>query len=167
MSRILPVRATPGSWPAPTSVSFNATRPARTLLCAGLLALLSSACSPSATEPATSASPQTLPTGNHEVIGRVVTVCLPYRSADGMLWVAAQHSADIKPFVFRNLDVEPHAGPQGTDLAVFVYEADGPGSATLEFGLVPAGKALVGPPGASYLHEGPPAARYTAAVTVQ
>ena len=39
----------------------------------------------------------------------------------------------------------PGAGPDGTDLAIFHYEADGAGTATLRFGLVPAGRTLIGP----------------------
>lgn len=141
---------------------------ARALLCAGLITLLPSACTPPAADaPATVTPPRALPAGSHEATDRTLTVRLPYRSADGMLWVAAQRTADTAPFFFRSLDVEPHAGPQGTDLAIFVYEADGPGTATLEFGLVPAGRTLVGPAGAPYLHDEPPAARYIATVTAR
>lgn len=141
---------------------------ARGLLCAGLTTLLPSACTPPAVDaPASATPPPALPAGSHEVAGRTLTLRLPYRSADGKLWVAAQRTADTAPFFFRSLDVEPHAGPQGTDLAIFVYEADGPGTATLEFELVPAGKTRVGPAGAPYLHDGPPAARYTATVTAR
>lgn len=87
-----------------------------------------------------------LPPGTHEIDGRTVTVRLPYRSADNLLWVAGSDLEQAAPYMFQSLDVEPKAGPDGTDLAVFVYRADRPGHATLRFGLVPAGKTLIGPP---------------------
>lgn len=86
-----------------------------------------------------------LPVGSHQLEGRTLTVRLPYRSRDNRLWVAGTDEADSAPFVFHGLDLLPGAGPDGTDLAIFHYEADGAGTATLRFGLVPAGRTLIGP----------------------
>ncbi len=86
-----------------------------------------------------------LPAGSHQLEGRALTVRLPYRSRDNRLWVAGTDDADSAPFVFHGLDLLPGAGPAGTDLAIFHYEAEGAGTATLRFGLVPAGRSLIGP----------------------
>lgn len=142
---------------------------ARTLAWLGLLAL--AGCGGRAVEVADGASAapaaaaSTLPGGSHEVQGRAVVFRLPYRSAEGRLWVAATSMAESAPFVFQGLDIEPGAGPGGTDLAVFAYQADRPGSATLEFGLVPASRTLLGPPETRVDRAGIPF--YSATVTVQ
>ena len=114
---------------------------------------------------APAATPAALPVGSHSVSGRVATVSLPYRLSDGLAWVTATRSADARPFVFKGLEVRPGAGPQGTDLAVFTYEADGPGEATLEFGLVPQGRMLVGPD--DLVFKGSVAQRYSAQVKAE
>jgi len=106
-----------------------------------------------------------LPPPTHSVAGRVVTVTLPYRSAEGLIWVSATKVSEAAPFVFKGLDIQPGAGPNGTDLSVFTYEADKAGATTLKFGLVPGGKMLIGPP--SMVYTGPVTARYEAAVSAQ
>lgn len=150
----------------------------RILVVAGLFAL--SACGPPPTEPASAdptavaAAPATSVAaaestdagdGSHTVAGRVATVTLPFRASDGMAWVSATRAADAAPFAFKGLDIRPGQGPGGSDLAVFTYEASEPGSASLEFGLVPAGKMLIGPD--AMVYKGTVANRYTATVTAR
>ena len=106
-----------------------------------------------------------MPAGSHAVAGRTVTVSLPYRVADNLAWVSATQAADARPFVFKGLEVKPGAGPGGADLAVFTYEADGPGSAKLKFGMVPAGKMLIGPE--TLVYKGEVLKTYEADVTVE
>lgn len=106
-----------------------------------------------------------LPRGTHRLEGRIVTVRLPYRAADNLLWASATGVMEAAPFMFQDLDIQPRAGPQGTDLAVFTYKADKPGTATLEFGLVPVGKTLLGNGTTRFRDE--PARRYSATVTAQ
>lgn len=106
-----------------------------------------------------------LPPPTHSVAGRVATVTLPYRTADGLVWVSATKVSEAAPFVFKGLDIRPGAGPGGTDLSVFTYEADKAGATTLKFGLVPRGKMLIGLP--SMVYTGPVTARYEAAVSAQ
>ena len=106
-----------------------------------------------------------LPVGSHSVSGRLATVVLPFRGADGLAWVAATEADKARPFAFKGLEVKPGEGPGGSDLAVFTYEAAAPGSARLEFGLVPAGRMLVGPP--DQVFTGSVAKTYTAAVTAE
>jgi len=115
------------------------------------------------TGPVAPPTPAPLPAGSHAQEGRKVTVSLPFRAADDMAWVTATSVADAKPFVFKGLEVKPGAGPNGTDLAVFTYEANRTGQATLEFGLVPGGQMLIGPE--RLVYKGQPAQRYTAEVT--
>lgn len=103
--------------------------------------------------------------GSHAISGRTVTVSLPYRLADNLAWVAATPAADARPFVFKGLEVKPGGGPGGVDLAVFTYEADGPGEAKLAFGMVPAGKMLIGPE--SLVYKGEALKRYEADVRVE
>jgi hypothetical protein len=142
---------------------------ARTLAWLGLLAL--AGCGGQAAEGAGAASAASaeaasaLPAGSHEVQGRAVVFRLPYRSAEGRLWVAGTGMAESEPFVFQSLDIEPGAGPGGTDLAVFAYKADRAGSATLEFGLVPASRTLIGPPETRIDRAGIPF--YSTTITVQ
>ncbi|WP_297799383.1 hypothetical protein [uncultured Brevundimonas sp.] len=81
----------------------------------------------------TSDNERPLPPPWHEVEGRKLTVNLPYRASSWYLWAADDENEG--PFTFKSLDNLPGAGPQGTDLAVFIYEADGPGSASIKFGL--------------------------------
>ena len=113
----------------------------------------------------TAAATTPLPAGTHEVNGRIATIRLPYRTADNLLWVSATGVMEAAPFMFQDLEIEPHAGPDGTDLAVFTYKADKPGTATLEFGLVPPGKTLLGKGPTRF--EGEPASRYAATVTAR
>jgi hypothetical protein len=87
-----------------------------------------------------------VPAGSHSLAGRTVTVTLPFRASDNLAWVQATPGAEARPFVFKGLEVKPGAGPNGSDLAVFTYEAEGPGHAVLAFGLIPAGRTLVGAP---------------------
>lgn len=103
--------------------------------------------------------------GSHAVSGRTVTVSLPFRASDNLAWVAATKMADARPFVFKGLEVQPGKGPGGTDMAVFTYEADAPGHVRLEFGLVPAGRMLIGPD--NLVFKGEVAKRYVADVTVE
>lgn len=114
---------------------------------------------------AASAQASDLPVGTHHVQGRTVVFRLPYRSAQGQTWVAGTDSPEDAPFTFQNLDVEPGAGPGGTDMAVYIYQADRAGSATLTFGLVPTGKTLIGPHDTRVDPASIPI--YTATVTVQ
>lgn len=106
-----------------------------------------------------------VPAGSHAVSGRTVTVSLPFRIADQLAWVSATPAADARPFVFKGLEIKPGGGPGGVDLAVFTYEADGPGSAKLKFGMVPGGKMLIGPE--SLVYTGEVLKRYEADVTVE
>lgn len=110
------------------------------------------------------ASPVTpLPPPTHSVTGRVATIVLPYRTADGLIWVSATKVSEATPFIFKGIEIKPGAGPGGTDLSIFTYEADRAGTATLKFGLVPPGKMLIGLP--SMVYTGPVSARYEATVT--
>jgi hypothetical protein len=111
------------------------------------------------------AAPASLPPGGFNVSGRTVTVSLPYRQADGLAWVSATRMSEMAPFAFKGLSVKPRGGPQGTDLAVFTYQAGVAGSATLKFGLVPNGQMLIGPP--SMIYKGQPAARFEAKAAVK
>lgn len=84
--------------------------------------------------------------GSHSLSGRTLTVVLPFRAVDGLEWTPATAAAKARPFVFRRRAIEAGRGPGGADLAIFTYEAEAPGSAVLEFGLVPEGRVLIGPP---------------------
>lgn len=106
-----------------------------------------------------------IPGGSHAVSGRTVTVTLPYRIADQLAWVAATTAAEARPLAFKGLEIKPGGGPGGVDLAVFTYEAEAAGSAKLQFGLVPAGKMLIGPD--SMVFKGEVPKRYEADVTVE
>ena len=112
-----------------------------------------------------SAAGAELPSGTTSLEGKVATISLPFRTASGKMWVVATRTADAAPFSFKGLDVKPGAGPDGTDLAVFTYEADKAGSATLKFGLVPGGKMLIGPD--ALVYKGPVDKRYETTVTAQ
>ncbi len=111
------------------------------------------------------AAPAPLPTGGFVAMGRTVTVSLPYRAADGLVWVSATRASELGPFVFKGLAVKPKAGPAGTDLSVFTYEAGAAGSAILKFGLVPTGQMLIGPP--SMIYRGAPEQTFEAEVFVK
>ncbi len=124
------------------------------------------AASPTATQ-AAAAAPNApgadLPAPTLQVNGRTATITAPVRLAEGWMWVSATTLEQVAPFLFKGLDIQPGAGPGGSDLAVFTYEARAPGSTTLKLGLVPAGKMLVGQPGLVYT--GPVASRFEAQVT--
>jgi hypothetical protein len=111
------------------------------------------------------AAPAPLPTGGFVAAGRTVTVSLPYRAADGLVWASATRMSELGPFAFKGLALKPKAGPAGTDLSVFTYEAGAAGTATLKFGLVPPGQMLVGPPTMTY--RGVPASTFEAKVSVR
>jgi len=113
--------------------------------------------------PVAAATAGVLPPPTFSVTGRIVTVTLPYRTADGLVWVSATRMSDAAPFMFKGLEIKPGGGPNGTDLSVFTYEADRSGTATLKFGLVPPGKMLIGLP--SMVYTGPVTARYEANVS--
>ena len=98
-------------------------------------------------------------------VGRTSTVLLPYRASSHLVWVSATRMADATPFMFKSLQIRPGAAPGGADQAVFTYVADRPGTATLSFGLVPPGKALIGPP--FLVYRGPIARRISVKVTAQ
>jgi len=85
-----------------------------------------------------------------KMTGRQAEIALPYRTSDHLIWVSATTASKASPFAFKSLAIKAHAGPNGTDLAVFTYAADRAGSTTLEFGLVPPGKMLIGPPSLRY-----------------
>ena len=111
------------------------------------------------------AAPASLPAGGSSVAGRTVTVTLPYRLSEGFAWVSATRMSEMGPFMFEGLAVRPKAGPAGTDLSVFTYQADKAGVATLKFGLVPNGQMLIGPPSMTY--KGTPAKTFEAKVAVK
>lgn len=104
-----------------------------------------------------------LPPPTVKAAGRTTVVSLPYRTADGLIWVSATRVSEASPFTFKGLDIKPNGGPSGTDLAVFTYTADRSGSATLKFGLVPPGKMLIGPP--TLVYKGPVAATFQTKAT--
>ncbi|ESQ90478.1 hypothetical protein [Asticcacaulis benevestitus] len=106
-----------------------------------------------------------LPPPTVAINGRTAIISLPLRLSDNLIWVSSTRMSEADPFVFKGLEIKPGGGPQGTDLAVFFYEADHAGATVLKFGLVPPGKMLVGLPGAIYT--GPVAARFETSVTVQ
>jgi hypothetical protein len=106
---------------------------------------------------------QPLPQPTVEVRGRAATISLPFRTADRLAWVAATPAADAQPFMFQTLEVKPGAGPDGTDLAVFTYSAAKAGSTVLKFGLVPAGRVLIGLPATVY--KGLPASTFQTQVS--
>jgi len=116
-----------------------------------------------AVAPVATAAAGALPPPTHSVTGGIATVTLPYRTADGLVWVSATRMSDAAPFVFKGVEIKPGSGPNGTDLAIFTYEAERAGTATLKFGLVPPGKMLVGLP--SLVYTGPVTARYDATVS--
>lgn len=103
--------------------------------------------------------------GSHQVQGRTVLVRLPYYRDGNHVWVSAEDDAETGPFVFQTIDIEAGRGPGGTDVSVYEYEARGPGTGTLRFGLVPIGKSLIGP--LDTRHQGSPFAVYAATVTVE
>lgn len=104
-----------------------------------------------------------LPAPTVKVTGRTAVVSLPYRAAEGLVWVSATRMSEAAPFTFKSLDVRPKAGPGGTDLAVFTYQAAVGGAAKLKFGLVPPGKMLIGPP--ALVYKGPVAKTFEVQVT--
>ena len=76
---------------------------------------------------------QALPDPWYELEGRKLAVKLPYRADTWYMWGGEVEG--IEPFGFKSLDVIPRGGPDGTDLAVFEYEAAGPGTGRFSFGL--------------------------------
>lgn len=100
-----------------------------------------------------------------KMTGRKAEIALPYRTSDHLIWVSATTASKASPFAFKGLAIKPHAGPNGTDLAVFTYLADRAGSTTLEFGLVPPGKMLIGLP--TLVYHGPVARRVSIKVTAK
>ncbi len=98
-----------------------------------------------------------------KMTGRTAVIGLPYQASAGLVWVSATRMSEAAPFMFKGLEIRPHGGPGGADLAVFTYAADRAGSASLSFGLVPPGKMLIGPP--SLIYKGPVAQRVSVKVT--
>lgn len=74
-----------------------------------------------------------LPDPWYELEGRKLSVKLPYRADTWYMWGGDLEG--LGPFTFKMLDVIPRGGPDGTDLAVFEYEASGPGTGRFSFGL--------------------------------
>ena len=110
-------------------------------------------------------SAATAPSGSPaqvKVTGRTAVIGLPYRTADKLIWVSATRMSDAQPFMFKGLEIKPHGGPGGMELAVFTYVADKAGTATLNFGLVPPGKMLTGPP--TLVYRGPIARKVSVTV---
>ena len=107
------------------------------------------------------AAPAPVPAPSVKVTGRTAAVSLPYRSGDGLVWVSATRTSELGPYIFKGLDLQMGAG--GADVAVFTFQASGPGSAVLKFGLVPPGKMLIGPPSLAY--KGPVAKTYQTKVS--
>lgn len=120
---------------------------------------------PAAAFGASATPPKNLPDGWFKVQGRTVTISLPQRGKDGWVWVSATGMVAAEPFGFVDIDIKPKAGPGGTDLTVYTYLGTRPGRATLEFGLVPAGKMLLGPK--KLVYQGPVAKTFKADVTVK
>ncbi|HWE47872.1 MAG TPA: hypothetical protein VG407_17770 [Caulobacteraceae bacterium] len=79
-----------------------------------------------------------LPPPHTEADGRNVTVSLPYRPSDGLAWSVETIGA---PWKLTSTRFEPKAGPEGSDLAVFSFEAAGPGTGGLAFQLASAAGA--------------------------
>ena len=90
------------------------------------------------TQIATSGSPRgyglKLPPPHAEANGRSLTVSLPFRPADGLTWTV---DAPGGPWKLTGSKTSAGAGPEGTDLAVFSFQASGPGSGALNFKLNP------------------------------
>jgi hypothetical protein len=101
---------------------------------------------PGVSQISTSGSPRgyqlKLPSPHAEANGRAVTVSLPYRLADGLAWSVESAGA---PWKLTSTKFEPKAGPEGTDLAVFSFEAAGPGPGGLAFQLASAAGAAKAP----------------------
>ncbi len=74
-----------------------------------------------------------LPAPTITAAARAATVSLPFRTSDNLTWNL--EPATIAPWRLKSSRVLPGGGPQGTDLAVFAFEATGPGSTTLMFQL--------------------------------
>lgn len=101
---------------------------------------LAAGCSPAAqadkrsdSGTASTTADQALPDPWYELEGRKLLIKLPYRGEDWHMWGGDMEGTG--PFVFKTLDVIPRGGPAGTDLAVFEYEATGPGTGHFSFGL--------------------------------
>ncbi len=126
------------------------------------------ACDRPADPPARPATVVSIPAasavGSHSTSGRTVTVALPFRSADLMEWAPATEPSAAFPFVLEDAAVRAGAEAGDADLALFTYRAAEPGSARLEFGLVPRGRKLVGP--ADEVFTGSVARWYVAEVAV-
>jgi hypothetical protein len=74
-----------------------------------------------------------LPAPSVAVAGRTATVSLPFRTADKLAWTLTPGTTD--PWKLTTSTVSAGKGPEGSDLAVFVFQTPGPGSATLLFRL--------------------------------
>jgi|GEM_PF-7106305 len=77
-----------------------------------------------------------LPAPRTKLNRRVATVSLPYRKQEGRAWVVATQPGETAPFTLRKLDVQLGKGPRGTDLAVYTFASEEPGSTTLRFNLM-------------------------------
>ena len=83
-----------------------------------------------------------LPSPHIEAQGRSLTVSLPFRPSDGLTWTVGAGGA---PWTLSSSKIEPKAGPEGTDLAVFTFQAGAAGSGNLAFQLDPASGASKAP----------------------
>lgn len=97
---------------------------------------------PGVSQISTSGSPRgyglRLPPPHTDANGRSATVSLPYRPSDGLAWSVKSTGA---PWKLTSTKLEPKTGPEGTDLAVFSFEAAGPGPGGLTFQLASAAAA--------------------------
>ena len=88
------------------------------------------------TQISTSGSPRgyalKLPPPHSDANGRSGTVSCPFRPSDGLVWSV---DAPGDPWKLTGTKTSPGAGPEGTDLAVFTFQALGPGSGALNFQL--------------------------------
>jgi hypothetical protein len=75
-----------------------------------------------------------LPSPHADANGRSLTVSLPFRPKDGLVWSVDAPGA---PWTLTGSKTSPGAGPDGTDLMVFSFQASGPGSGALNFKLNP------------------------------
>ncbi len=77
-----------------------------------------------------------LPSGKVDASGRTATVSLPFRPSDGFVWSAPNPVPP--PWRMTSSTVKKGAGPEGTDLAVFIFAASEAGAAPLKFSLAAA-----------------------------
>jgi hypothetical protein len=73
-----------------------------------------------------------LPPPHAEADGRSLTISLPFRTSDGLVWTVQKPAG---PWALTGSKTSPGAGPEKTDLAVFTFQAAAAGGGTLTFQL--------------------------------